>query len=81
MKSLQPKPRKFEVGHKVKVHSKNCSFYGEVIGTNEAGKILLASRPEFASLPLSAFNHFAPWSEVEFVSRYKPQYGWANKNA
>jgi len=76
-----PHQKKFEVGQKVKVHSKNCSFYGEVMGTTEQGKVLLAPRPEFKELPLSAFAHFCVWREVEFVSQQKPQYGWANKNA
>lgn len=67
MKSLPLIQMKFEVGNKVKVHSKNCSFYGEVMGVNHEGKILLASRPEFKELPLSAFDHFEVWRNVQFI--------------
>lgn len=53
-------------GMKVKVHLQKQAFFGEVIALLFDGKLLLAGRPEFKALPLSAFDLFRSANEVEF---------------
>lgn len=56
------------MGAKVKVHIKNLSFFGEVIGVNDEGKLLLANHPEFCTLPLREIDLFRQENEVIFLT-------------
>jgi hypothetical protein len=42
--------------------------YGEVLGTDDEGRILVNERSDFATLPVGAFNHFRYIHEVIFLN-------------
>jgi hypothetical protein len=42
--------------------------FGEVLGVTSDHKLILEERPEFATLPVSAFDYFREAKEVVFLS-------------
>jgi hypothetical protein len=68
MKTIKP-------GLKVKVYiSKREWAYGETIGVNDQGQIMLISKPSFKDLRTSDFNLFRNYSEVVFTIPHAPEH-------
>jgi len=60
---------KIRPGQKAKVYlDKRRVAFGEVLGIDIRNKVILASRPDFQTLPICQFDLFREHTEVEFIS-------------
>jgi hypothetical protein len=60
---------KIRPGQKAKVYLDNRRVaFGEVLGVDIRNKVILASRPDFQTLPVCQFDLFREHREVEFIS-------------
>lgn len=72
--------KKITPGQKVKVYKTPTSkiiLYGEVLGVDEEGKLILAHRPDFAILKAHHFDLFRESKDVVFLTTdevYQPPY-------